>query len=269
MQKPLSIVSWNINGYTQNVHDWLRSFMDTSYPDIIFLSETKRKEEVLANMFETFLDYSYIINSHTPAHLHGVAMLIRKSNTFTPIPIRMSIPVRSDNKTFEASTGRIIVAAVNSKFYLIGSYTPNSGRLDKTKLEYRTKIWDPAFTNLLTTLRNNGPSIWIGDINVAQADIDVSNPKVMCKYAGYTDEERNNFTIIVNSGWIDVWRHKYGNKRLYTWKGDGGKIDYGMRLDNILVTTPLINRIVDVVAYEDVPLKTLSDHVMIGVSIII
>lgn len=259
----LLITSWNVNGYNLLIHNWLTAFINISHPDIIFLSETKRGEHDLAKLFSTFIDYNFIINSHTPQHLHGVAMLIRKPHIYQNVPVKMGIPPRSDNKTTEASTGRIILISLNNKMYLIGSYTPNS----RSNFDYRVNLWDPAFATLLETLRQNGPTMWIGDINVAPTIIDVSNPRSMAKYAGFSAQERGNFNTLISSGnWIDIWRYKNPTSKLFTWRGSSIKKDYGMRLDNMVVSNNLIFNVMEIIAYHDVP---SSDHIMIGAYIIL
>jgi exodeoxyribonuclease-3 len=234
------ILSWNVDGYDDNIHNTLSGVIKTNQPDIIFLSETKRKREVLENQFQQFPDYSFIINAHCPANMHGVAMLIRKYLQFKEIPIIMNIPVRKDTKSDEASTGRIIVVHING-ISIVGSYTPNSGQSDQVKLNYRVNVWDVAFIKLLETLRSYGSVIWLGDINVAPNDIDVSHPEKMKHFAGYTIEERNNFQSLITTGkWIDVWRHQNSDVRGYTWVGYNYNDDYGMRLDNIVITDDLL-----------------------------
>lgn len=263
-KKPYMVLSWNVDCYTYDIHLWLSSLIQGSHPDVIFLSETKKKEKDLAPLLEAFTDYNVIINTHDPARWHGVAMLIRKDHSYRQIPVRMNIPTRSDSKDTEASTGRIIIICLNKELYIVGSYTPNSGRGDKIKLDYRTKTWDPTFFNILDQLRSFGPTMWIGDINVALDDIDVSNPKIMCKYAGFTPEERANFRSLLETGnWIDLWRYQHPTDRMYTWCGAPPRPNYGLRLDNIVVSKSLLPSMMNTFTIKDgVPLS--SDHIVIG-----
>lgn len=263
-KKPYVVLSWNVDCYSNDVHMWLLSLVNTSRPDVIFLSETKKKTEDLALLFSAFTDYNVIINAHDPPKWHGVAMLIRKDHSYQQIPIQMNIPTRSDSKGTEAATGRLIAICLNKQMYIIGSYTPNSGRSDQIKLHYRTKIWDPAFFNLLDQFRASGPTMWLGDINVALDDIDVSNPKTMCKYAGFTPEERANFRSLLQTGnWIDIWRHQHPNERTYTWCGAPPRPNYGLRLDNIVVSKSLLPNMMSTFVISDgVPVS--ADHIMVG-----
>ena len=261
------IISWNVNGYRDIIHLWLKDYIMKSKPDVIFLSETKKNEEFLRFKFAEFTDYECIINSHVPWKWHGVAMLIRKTNTYQHIPIAMNIPVRNDNQTVEAATGRIIAILLNEQMYLIGSYTPNSGRADVQKLTYRVQTWDTAFVALLDMFRNAGPTIWIGDINVALDDIDVSNPKAMKSYAGFTVQERHNLRQLLNSGnWVDIWRYQHPHDKMYTWRGTADPNTYGMRLDNIIMTANLIPSVQQSHMITNCPIA--ADHIPVCVNLL-
>jgi exodeoxyribonuclease III len=252
------LFSWNVNGYNDVVHTWLTSYIKKVHPDIIFLSETKKSKDDLLHYFTLFTDYNVIINSHTPPKWHGVAMLILKEHSFQQLPIEMNIASRKDTNSASATTGRVIGIYLppkeikqrdvfqeapkkkNGELYIIGSYTPNSGRADPAKLEYRTKVWDPCFASLLESLKTKH-TIWLGDINVALNDIDVSNSKGMKTYAGFTVEERDNLKTFLSGGeWIDIWREQHPNERGYTWCGTPHRKNYGMRLDNMIISKSLL-----------------------------
>jgi exodeoxyribonuclease-3 len=195
--------------------------------------------------------------------MHGVVMLIRKDHSFQHIPVQMNITPRADTKTAEAATGRIILILLNKQLYLVGTYTPNSGRGDAVKLQYRTQMWDPTFFKLLDQLRSNGPTMWIGDINVALDEIDVSNPKTMCKYAGFIQEERNNFRSLLSTGnWIDIWRQQHPTDKVYTWCGNPPRPNYGLRLDNIIVSQSLVSNILNTFMLSECPIS--ADHIPVG-----
>jgi len=267
VEQSYTIISWNVNGYTHDIHEWLLLFAQKTRPDVIFLSETKKKAEDLAVLFSEYTEYNVIINAHNPAKWHGVAMLIRKDHKYQHIEIAMNIDVRKDSNEKEAATGRLIIIAFNEKFFIIGSYTPNSGRSDAVKLNYRTKIWDPAFFYILEHFRNTGPTMWIGDINVALDEIDVSNPKTMRNYAGFYKEERENFRTLLETGnWIDIWRHQHPTEKVYTWCGCPPQANYGMRLDNIVVSQSILPKILDSFIISECPIS--SDHIPIGVNVI-
>ena len=264
MASPYTILSWNVDGYTYETHTWLLSLAQINRPDVIFLSETKKKPEDLLPVFSAFTDYNAIINSHNPSKWHGVAMLIRKDHFYERIDVNMNIPVRKDSYDQEAATGRVIVIHLNKHIYIIGTYTPNSGRSDQIKLDYRTRIWDPTFAFLLETFRNHGHTLWIGDINVALNELDVSKPTAMSKYAGFTPAERANLVSLLGTGnWIDIWRSQNPTQRIYTWLGYPHRPNYGMRLDNIIVSKSLVHYMLNSFMLPQSPES--SDHIPIGV----
>jgi exodeoxyribonuclease III len=266
-QTNYNIVSWNVNGYRDNIHAWLLDYVAQHAPDVIFLSETKKSEDFLRVKFAEFPNYNVIINNHNPCRWHGVAMLIRKNNTYQHIPITMNIAVRNDNKGVEAADGRIIAIVLNNQMYVIGSYTPNSGRGDDHKLTYRVRTWDTAFTTLLEMSRKAGPTVWIGDINVALDDIDVSNPKGMKNYAGFRPQERHNLRqLLTNGEWIDIWRHQHPEQRMYTWRGTADPNVYGMRLDNIILSQDLLPLVQQSYMITNCPLA--ADHIPVCVQLL-
>lgn len=262
-KNPYLIISWNVDKYNDEIHNWLLSLIKSNNPDVIFLSETKSKQSYLEDYFNTLSDYNYIINSHTPAQWHGVAMLIRKSHKYKHIPINLNIDLRRDSKGNDAAVGRIIIITLNEEFIIIGTYVPNSGTNDITKFNYRVKTWDPSLINVLDLLNNKLPTMWVGDINVAPHENDVSDPRRMKDYAGYSLEERANFNSLIDTGnWFDVWRYFNPDTKLFTWLGYPHRPNYGMRLDNIIVSKDLLKFINTPFAINNSPAS--SDHIPVG-----
>jgi exodeoxyribonuclease-3 len=256
------ILAWNVNGYDDKIHKYVIQLLKEEQPDILFLSETKKNKDYLTNQFKTIEGYNVIINPHIPSCYHGVAMLIKNTLIYEEIIIDLNIVSRSDSKG-KAEQGRIIAIKVND-INIIASYTPNSGGYkDEKKLNYRTKVWDPAFQKMLNNLGNN--TVWIGDINVAPNTIDVSNPYTMSKWAGFTTEERDNIHLLLGDKWVDIWRHLYPTKKAYTWVSYPHKTNYGLRLDNIIISKDLLSTIEDATILSTC---TLSDHIPIGLKFI-
>lgn len=268
----LKIVSWNVDGYTPDIHEWVKDYLNTYKPDILFLSETKKKKEDLEELFKEFAEYNFIINVHNPARWHGVSMLIHKRLSYEEIKVKLNIHARKDNNTKDPTCGRIIMIRLNSTsefsdVHILGTYVPNSGGYsDQVKLDYRTKYWDPEFFKLLETYRLKGSLVWIGDINVAHKDIDVSHPKIMSKYAGFTLEERENFDKIINTNeYIDIWRRMHVEDRVWSWRGNSK--GFGMRLDNIIITKDLLDKVEETFIIEGDQVPMSADHLPIGISI--
>jgi exodeoxyribonuclease III len=148
---------------------------------------------------------------------------------------------------------------------------PNSSS-DKKKplkhLTYRVQTWDPTLYEILEHMRAWKPTIWIGDINVAPDDIDVSNPKEMSHKPGFTNAERESFIKFVSypnklgvPSWVDIWRHQHPKEVAYSYRGYSGKS--GLRLDNTLITSELVERVIQSYILTDWIAPT--DHVPIGI----
>ena len=258
-----TLISYNVDGYNAEIHSYISSLL-ASKPDVVFLSETKKKREDLIAYFDTFTEYNYIINAHEPARYHGVIMLIRKDHVYEQLNVNLAISCRKDSKSQDAAVGRIITIKLNNVLNIIGSYTPNSGRGgEPDKFDYRVKVWDPAFAYILEILRNSGHTLWMGDINVALNDIDVSSPKTMKVWAGFRPEERANLNALLSSGkFIDIWRRQNPDKREYTWLGYPHRNNYGMRLDNVIVSESLVPYMLN--SFILTPSPPHSDHAPVG-----
>ena len=136
--------------------------------------------------------------------------------------------------------GRVITAEFED-YYVVTVYTPNSQR-ELTRLDYRMK-WEEAFLAYLNGLKGKKPVIFCGDLNVAHQEIDLKNPKTNHHNAGFTDEERNCFTKVLENGYIDTFRHFYPDVTgVYSWwsymfqsrlKNAGWRIDYFVVSDDL------------------------------------
>lgn len=333
----LEVVAYNVDGLDEKKWQQIKiRFLTKSEKcasgggvDVLFLSETKKKQEDLLKMFsEVSASYEFIINAHNPARWHGVVMLYSKSLLYKykieslqdVVKEKMkACPVRHDcnDPKASASIGRIIaiklspIQTSNSlqtnsslSISIVGTYVPNSGRMEAQKLDYRINKWDPALFSLLNHLaqeRSEGAVVWCGDINVAPQEIDVTHPKTMKNYAGFTPQERANFQkfmvtppgatpptttsdakknafdVLAKSSllpsstekslWVDAWRHLNAKKCGYSWHSDKipekPKVRSEMRLDNIIVTQNLLHKIKTAQIHNDF---LLSDHSPISLS---
>ena len=256
MPKSYKIVAWNVDKYDNNVNKWLSKYLDENKPDVVFLSETKIKSMGL--YFDDIQDYEYINNFHKPYNIHGVAMLIKSGISYKELDSDIDSPVRRDTHADNPSCGRIISVCINNKFNVVGTYVPNSGRNnDQIKIDYRINSWDPALYQYLDKCSKKKPTLWIGDINIAPKEIDVSNPTTMKRYAGFRPEERKSFEIYEKEGWIDVWRRDNPNKKKYTWLSYNRRPDYGMRLDNMIASKKLAKYVIETSIID----ADYSDHI--------
>ena len=145
------------------------------------------------------------------------------------------------------------------KFYMMTVYTPNSQR-ELTRLEYRMK-WEDDFREYLNRLRINKPVIVTGDMNVAHKEIDLKNPKTNRRNAGFTDEEREKMTALLDSGFIDTFRYFYPDvTQRYSWWSymfKSREKNAGWRIDYFLASKELENNLVSAQIHDEI---MGSDH---------
>ena len=217
----MKFISWNVNG--------LRACNDKGFSDIFknldadffCLQETKMQAGQLDLAFDGYESYW---NYAEKKGYSGTAIFTKHK----PISVAYGI-----NKEEHDKEGRVITLEME-KFYLVTVYTPNSQDGLK-RLEYRME-WEEEFRKYLLELEKKKPVIVCGDLNVAHKEIDLKNPKTNRKNAGFTDEEREKFTILLDSGFTDTFRYFYPDKtEIYSWwsyrfqaraKNAGWRIDY-------------------------------------------
>lgn len=229
----MKIIAWNVNG--------IRSLLKTQYldelitdedPDVFCMGETKIScpyddiESELVKRLPKF-QYRYWSPCKTKKGYSGTAILSKI------LPIDVQYGLKHKNKDIDEE-GRVITIEYK-KYYLIHVYTPNSGQV-LARLDWRTKIWDRAFEELIIDFKKIKPVIVCGDLNVARNPIDLKNPKTNLKTAGYTIEERESFEkILKNTDLIDTFRYLYPDKIQYSYwsymrksreKNIGWRIDY-------------------------------------------
>lgn len=154
--------------------------------------------------------------------------------------------------------GRVITLEFDS-FYMVTVYTPNSQN-ELARLDYRMK-WEDDFRAYLKKLDENKPVIVCGDMNVAHKEIDLKNPKTNRKNAGFTDEEREKMTELLDDGFIDTFRYFYPDQEnIYSWwsyRFKAREKNAGWRIDYFLTSESLKDKLVDAKIHTDI---TGSDH---------
>lgn len=267
-----TVCSWNVDGLRAPVWEWLRSYLLTHRPHVWCLNETKRTEAALHTMLaQVSAEYAAVLNCHRPAHMHGVAVLIRRDVPYRVLPCPIKCAVRSDTKSTDAACGRVLAIEVAGKFNVVATYSPNAG-VDRSQplknLAHRLREWDPALFALLEQMRATQPTVWIGDINVAPTAADVSDPKTMARWAGFTQEERVSLAGFLKSGhWLDIWRRQHRGNMAYTYRGKPGKwrSSFGLRLDNCIVSADLEKAVTKSFLITDCAAPT--DHIPIGIKL--
>ncbi|QJE97596.1 exodeoxyribonuclease III [Luteolibacter luteus] len=245
----MKLISWNVNGIRSALGKGLPEFMTSEHPEILCLQETKAREEQVALPLE-FGGYRSYWNSADKPGYSGVVVFTRDE----PLSVRRGMGIDHHDKE-----GRVLTLEYPD-FHLVNVYTPNA-QDELRRLPYRME-WDEAFRLYLGGLAKTGkPVIFCGDLNVAHQEIDIARPKDNRKSAGFSDEERAGFGMLLESGFHDTFRHFYPDKKdAYSWwsmRGGARARNVGWRIDYFGVSP---NGIGGVKSAEILPHITGSDH---------
>lgn len=253
----MKLISWNVNGLRAVVTKGFKEFFDNVDADIFCLQETKLQEEqVDKNIKSIFNGYNEYWNYAEKKGYSGTAVFSK----IKPINVIYGIGIEEHDKE-----GRVITLEFD-KFYLVNCYTPNSKR-ELERLDYRMQ-WEDAFRNYLLKLNETKPVIMCGDLNVAHNEIDLKNPKTNHRNAGFTDEERDKMTKLLNAGFTDSFRYLYPEKEgCYSWWSymfHAREKNAGWRIDYFIVSNSINKNIKESTIYSDV---MGSDHCPVGIEI--
>lgn len=240
------LISWNVNGLRSCMGKGFMDFFDSVDADVFCLQEIKLSEGQIEWNKENY--YSYWNYAEKKGY-SGTAVFSKEK----PLSVKYGIGI--DEHDHE---GRVITLEFD-KFYMVTVYTPNSQR-ELTRLEYRMK-WEDDFRNFLNDLRKTKPVVVTGDMNVAHKEIDLKNPKTNRKNAGFTDEERQKMTELLDSGFIDTFRYFYPDaEQRYSWWSymfKSREKNAGWRIDYFLASKELEDRLISAEIHD----KVLgSDH---------
>jgi exodeoxyribonuclease-3 len=240
------LISWNVNGLRSCMEKGFMDFFDSVDADIFCLQEIKLSEGQIEWNKENY--YSYWNYAEKKGY-SGTAVFSKEK----PLSVKYGIGI--DEHDHE---GRVITLEFEN-FYMVTVYTPNSQR-ELTRLEYRMK-WEDDFRNFLNDLRKTKPVVVTGDMNVAHKEIDLKNPKTNRKNAGFTDEERQKMTELLDSGFIDTFRYFYPDaEQRYSWWSymfKSREKNAGWRIDYFLASKELEDRLISAEIHD----KVLgSDH---------
>lgn len=248
----MKIVSWNVAGLRACLNKGLDRFVAEDKADIYCFQETKVTEE--ENPFHPlgYREYLY------PAQKKGYSGTMIYSKV-EPISVKYGI----DDEEYD-SEGRTITLEFED-FYLINSYVPNSKR-ELIRLDSRMRF-EELMKKYLIDLKSKKNVIYCGDLNVAHEEIDIKNPKTNHFSAGFTDEERQKMTELLEAGFVDTYRHFNPDTVKYSWWSymhQARLKDIGWRIDYFIVNKEFINNVTNTMIYTD----TLgSDHCPIGIEI--
>ena len=241
----MRFISWNVNGLRACEGKGFGEQFKALDADFFCLQETKMQEGQLDLQFPGYQSYW---NYAEKKGYSGTAIYTRHQ------PLSVSYGIGIDEHDHE---GRVITLEMPD-FFLVTCYTPNS-QDELRRLDYRMK-WEDDFRAYLLRLDAQKPVIVCGDLNVAHEEIDLKNPKTNRRNAGFTDEEREKMTILLDSGFTDTFRSLYPEQVTYSWwsyRFHAREKNAGWRIDYFLISNRLKDRLADALIHTDV---MGSDH---------
>ena len=248
----MKLVSWNVNGLRACEGKGFSDVFHELDADFFCLQETKMQEGQLDLAFEGYQSYW---NYADKKGYSGTAIFTRHQ------PLGVTNGIGIDEHDHE---GRVITLEMDD-FYLVCCYTPNSQDGLK-RLNYRMR-WEADFRDYLKALDARKPVILCGDLNVAHEEIDIKNPKTNRHNAGFTDEERQQFTNLLDSGFTDSFRFKYPDEVKYSWwsyRFQARQKNAGWRIDYFVISDRLRERLEDAQIHTEI---FGSDHCPVELTI--
>ena len=290
----MKIYSWNVNGLRAVINKGaLQEFIAVEQPDILCLQEIKAKPE---QVDYDFPEYKVFWNPAERAGYSGTAVLFSEHKIRFVSP-KMYIPDGADRfappgavlpdaqrmtflanksseekstaareeKSLAAREGRVLTLECE-QFYLVNVYTPNS-KPDLSRLKLRETEWDPGFLWYLKELEKVKPVVVCGDFNAAHTEIDLARPKTNHHNAGFTDEERQGITNLIQAGLVDTFRKLHPGVQRYTWWSHWGHArenNVGWRIDYFFISRALMPKLKEAEIYEG---YKGSDHCPISIDL--
>lgn len=249
----MKLISWNVNGIRACITKGFEESFQKLDADIFCIQETKCQENQVKLELPGYYQYWNFANRKGYS---GTAVFTRQE----PVNVVNGIGIEEHDKE-----GRVITLEFE-KFYLVTVYTPNS-QSELKRLSYRME-WERDFLAYLLKLQEKKPVVCCGDLNVAHQDIDLKNPKSNRKNPGFTDEERECFTRVLQSGFIDTFRYFYPDQEnIYSWwsyRFKAREKNAGWRIDYFCVSKELEEKLISAKIHTEV---FGSDHCPVEVQI--
>lgn len=246
----MKLISWNVNGLRACVKKGFEEVFKEMDADIFCVQETKLQEGQIDFAPEGYHCYW---NYAEKKGYSGTAVFSKVE----PLNVSYGIGIEQHDKE-----GRVITLEFE-EFYFVTVYTPNSQN-ELARLDYRME-WEQDFREYLCELNKKKPVVMTGDLNVAHNEIDLKNPKTNKTNAGFTQEERDQFTALLEAGFVDSFRMLYPEKEgAYSWwsyRFKAREKNAGWRIDYFVVSKDWKDKIENSLIYADV---MGSDHCPVG-----
>lgn len=250
----MKLISWNVNGLRAVVGKNFREVFQSLDADFFCLQETKMQA---GQQDLQFPGYRSWWNFADKKGYSGTAIYSRME------PLAVTYGMGIDEHDHE---GRVITLEMDD-FFLVCVYTPNS-QDGLRRLDYRMQ-WENDFRAYLQGLDSRKPVVVCGDMNVAHKEIDLKNPKTNRQNAGFTDEERNQMTALLEAGFADTFRHLHPTQEgIYSWwsyrfhareKNTGWRIDYFLTSTRLLPRVREANILTDIMGSDHCPVELVLD----------
>lgn len=249
----MKFVSWNVNGLRSVISKGFEQIFNGFDADFFCVQEIKLQEGQIDLNLE---GYDSFYNYAERKGYSGTAVFSRHK----PLSVRRGIGVERHD-----TEGRVLTLEYDG-FYLVNVYVPNSQR-ELTRLDYRMD-WEAEFLKYITQLDSEKPVIICGDMNCAHEEIDLANPKTNRRNAGFTDEERQCMTRMLDSGFIDTFRYLHPDEKgAYSWwsfRGGARAKNVGWRIDYFIISKRLADSLVDASIHPDI---MGADHCPVSITI--
>ena len=240
----MRMMSWNVNGLRAVVKKGFTELVDELSPDILGLQETKAQDDQVREALFGWSTYGLFSSSAVKKGYSGTAVLTKHA----PLSVQAGIGVEELDQE-----GRVLRLEFEG-FHFVTVYTPNSSSGLK-RLPFRGQ-WDAAFLDYLKELDSDKPVVCCGDLNVAHAPIDLARPQANYnKTPGYTQQEIDGMTSLLDAGFVDTWRHHNPEEIKYSWwsyRGGAREKNVGWRLDYMLVSQRALDNVIEPAIHNDV-----------------
>lgn len=237
----MKLISWNVNGLRACVQKGFLEYFEQMDADIFCIQESKLQE---GQIELELAGYNQYWNYAEKKGYSGVAVFSKA------VPLSVAYGIDKEEHDHE---GRVITLEYED-FYMVTVYTPNAQQ-ELARLDYRMQ-WEDEFRSYLLELDKKKPVVVCGDLNVAHREIDLKNPASNRKNAGFTDEERNKFTELLASGFIDTYRYFYPDREgVYSWwsyRFNARANNAGWRIDYFCVSERLADKLVSADIHTEV-----------------
>lgn len=251
----VKVVSWNVNGLRACRKKGLDAYLEAEGADLYCFQEVKARPEQMED-WSPPKGYAVFWNPAAKAGYAGTMVLSRRE----PEKVECGIGEATGDAEGRAQTLWF------PELVVVNVYTPNA-KGDLSRLDYRTRTWDPAFREHCRRLAADRPVLFCGDLNVAHKEIDLANPKTNRRSAGFTEEERGEFTAHLAAGFIDTFREFHPEPHQYSWwsyRAGARKRNVGWRIDYAVLSGNGRDRLKDGFIRQEVH---GSDHCPVGVEL--